>query len=46
MKTSHVKTILAGISGGFAMNLMMLLTFRFIGFGVSCGVEFFVVALK
>lgn len=35
MKTSHIKTILAGISGGFAMNLMMLLTFRFIGFGVN-----------
>jgi hypothetical protein len=35
MKISHIKTILAGISGGFAMNLMMLITFRFIGFGVN-----------
>jgi hypothetical protein len=27
------KTILAGLSGGLAMNLMMLLTFRTFGFG-------------
>lgn len=33
MKASHVKTLLAGMAGGVAMNLMMLLTFRFIGFG-------------
>ena len=35
MKPSHVKTFLAGIAGGFAMNIAMLLTFRFIGFGVN-----------
>lgn len=33
MKASHGKTVLAGVAGGFAMNLAMLLTFRFIGFG-------------
>jgi hypothetical protein len=37
MRTSHARTILAGVAGGFAMNLMMLLTFRFIGFGVHGG---------
>ena len=35
MKQSHARTVLAGIAGGFAMNLVMLLTFRFIGFGAS-----------
>ena len=35
MKPSHVKTFLTGIAGGFAMNIAMLLTFRFIGFGVN-----------
>ena len=35
MKASHQKTILAGAAGGFAMNIAMLLTFRFIGFGVN-----------
>jgi len=35
MKTSHVRTVLAGVAGGCAMNLMMLITFRFIGFGVN-----------
>jgi hypothetical protein len=35
MKPSHVKTLLAGIAGGFAMNIAMLLTFRFIGFGIN-----------
>jgi hypothetical protein len=35
MKASHSKTILAGIAGGFAMTIAMLLTFRFIGFGVN-----------
>jgi len=37
MKTSHIKTILAGVAGGCAMNLMMLITFRFIGFGIDGG---------
>ena len=35
MKSSHTRTILAGVAGGFAMNVVMLLTFRFIGFGVN-----------
>lgn len=35
MKTSHPKTLLAGVAGGLSMNLVMLLTFRFIGFGVN-----------
>lgn len=35
MKTSSTRTILAGLAGGLAMNLMMLLTFRLIGFGVN-----------
>lgn len=35
VKPSHARTMIAGIAGGFAMNLAMLLTFRFIGFGVS-----------
>jgi hypothetical protein len=33
MTPSFLRTILAGICGGFAMNLVMLLTFRLIGFG-------------
>jgi MFS superfamily sulfate permease-like transporter len=33
MKQSHVRTIIAGVAGGIAMNLAMLLTFRLIGFG-------------
>ncbi len=33
MKPSVPKTVLAGIAGGCAMNLAMLLTFRLIGFG-------------
>jgi hypothetical protein len=35
MRASHQKTIIAGAAGGFAMNIAMLLTFRFIGFGVN-----------
>jgi hypothetical protein len=35
MKPSHVRTLLAGIAGGIAMNLAMLLTFRLLGFGVN-----------
>ena len=34
MNRSHFKTLLAGVSGGVVMNLFMLLTFRFLGFGV------------
>jgi hypothetical protein len=37
MKPSHAKTILAGIAGGMAMNLAMLLTFRVIDFGWNGG---------
>ena len=37
MKPSHGRTILAGIIGGFAMNLVMLLTFRLLGFGWNGG---------
>lgn len=33
MKPSSLRTVLAGLSGGFAMNLAMLLTFRLIGLG-------------
>ncbi len=33
MKPSVLRTVLAGICGGLAMNLTMLLTFRSIGFG-------------
>jgi len=37
MKQSHVRTVIAGIGGGIAMNLAMLLTFRLIGFGWKGG---------
>ncbi|MBI5873764.1 MAG: hypothetical protein HZB36_06445 [Candidatus Omnitrophica bacterium] len=33
MKPSTLKTIIAGIAGGLSMNVVMLLTFRLIGFG-------------
>jgi hypothetical protein len=33
MKTTHRKIILAGVAGGISMNVMMLLTFRILGFG-------------
>ena len=33
IKPTHGKTILAGIAGGLAMNLTMLVTFRLLGFG-------------
>jgi hypothetical protein len=33
MKPAHGRTLLAGIAGGAAMNLAMLLTFRLLGFG-------------
>ena len=33
MTPFFLRTVLAGIGGGFAMNLVMLLTFRLIGFG-------------
>jgi len=35
MKASHLRTLLAGVAGGVAMNVAMLLTFRFLGFGVN-----------
>ena len=35
MKQSHFRTVLAGVAAGFSMNLVMLVTFRFIGFGVK-----------
>ena len=33
MKRTHTRIVLAGIAGGFAMNVVMLLTFRVLGFG-------------
>jgi len=33
MKPTHKRIVLAGIAGGLAMNLVMLLTFRILGFG-------------
>jgi hypothetical protein len=33
MKPAHGRTVLAGIAGGLAMNITMLLTFRLLGFG-------------
>jgi hypothetical protein len=33
MKPTNGRTLLAGMAGGFAMNLTMLLTFRVLGFG-------------
>lgn len=35
MEKSHIRTILAGVAGGLAMNMAMLLTFRCIGFGIN-----------
>lgn len=37
MKTSIFKTLLAGLAGGFALNLIVLLTFRLLGFGWNGG---------
>lgn len=37
MKKSVTRTVVAGISGGFALNLAMLVTFRLIGFGWDGG---------
>lgn len=37
MRPSHVRTALAGILGGLAMNAVMLLTFRVVGFGWNGG---------
>jgi hypothetical protein len=37
MKKKHLRTILAGIAGGLSMNIVMLLTFRLIGFGWNGG---------
>lgn len=35
VKPSHVKTLLAGVAGGFAINIAMLLLYRVIGFGIN-----------
>jgi len=35
IKSTHTRTIVAGIAGGFAMNVAMLLTFRMLGFGLN-----------
>jgi len=35
MKQSHLRTLLAGLAGGVAMNAAMVLTFRLIGFGAK-----------
>ncbi len=37
MKESHLRTVIAGVAGGIAMNLAMLFTFRLIGFGWKGG---------
>ena len=37
MSASHKRIILAGIAGGMAMNITMLLTFRLLGFGWNGG---------
>lgn len=37
MKRKAVKIILAGLAGGIALNLTMLLTFRLLGFGWNGG---------
>jgi len=37
MKGSHVRTVIAGVAGGIAMNLTMLITFRLIVFGWEGG---------
>lgn len=34
-KPSHVRTILAGVASGAAMNVVMLITFRILGFGLN-----------
>ena len=37
MKISIIRTLLAGLVGGMALNLVMLLTFRLLGFGWNGG---------
>jgi hypothetical protein len=37
MKHSFSRTIIAGLAGGIAVNAVMLLTFRLIGFGWNGG---------
>lgn len=37
MSATHRRTLLAGVAGGMSMNVMMLLTFRAIGFGWNGG---------
>ena len=34
-KPSHARTIFAGLVGGVAMNVVMLITFRLLGFGMN-----------
>lgn len=34
IRTTHSRTLLAGVAAGLAMNFAMLLTFRLLGFGV------------
>ena len=36
-RTTHGRTVLAGCAGGAAMNVVMLLTFRLLGFGWNGG---------
>lgn len=37
MTTSTTRTVMAGLAGGFALNVAMLLTFRLLGFGWNGG---------
>jgi hypothetical protein len=37
VKATHIRTILAGSAGGLSMNVVMLLTFRLLGFGWNGG---------
>jgi hypothetical protein len=37
MKQSHIRTVVAGVAGGIAINPAMLFTFRLIGFGWKGG---------
>jgi hypothetical protein len=37
MSSSPLRTVLAGLAGGVALNITMLLTFRLLGFGLKGG---------
>ena len=37
MKTSSARTLIAGLAGGLAINIAMVLTFRLLGFGWTGG---------